>query len=79
MSKYKCPDCGSSKVVYWEERIIEYEHKIRKDGKPYVKPSRKTDIGNNAYGLRCEDCRSFVSLSLYDDEEWICKYDEMGK
>lgn len=69
--KYRCPECGSTNLGWWEEQITEIHYKLRKDGKPYKKPYEHSLSGADGHeGIECLDCRNLANVLSDDFKEW---------
>lgn len=73
-SKYKCPKCGSTDLVWWVEAVMEEKYKLNPDGTRQRRRYSKSvnyECGNE--GVECLRCgESTDNLSLMDlDCKWI--------
>lgn len=70
--KYKCPNCGSTKLSWWYEDVVEIRYKCKTDGKPSKKPYKKIKSASidDCSGLVCEECGELVNSLNNDFYRW---------
>ena len=73
-TKYRCPDCGSTDIVFAEESVIEKRFKLKKDGKPFKKPYETVEYCSDIVieSLECQHCHSYCRL---DDKSELKKWE----
>jgi len=62
--KIKCLNCGSDKLIHYEEETITKERKINKDGSISKIERVALEGVAGAYGVMCLDCAGLFNYEL---------------
>ena len=63
-SKYRCPKCGSTDIVFAEESVTKRQFKIKKNGDPYKKPYATDHFYTDQIVeyIECSNCFEYCNL-----------------
>ena len=73
ITKIKCPHCGSTNILFFQEYTITRHFKLKKNGEPYKRPIKEyynKEDGGMPAGYQCQDCKAFASIWNEDIKDW---------